>query len=131
MFSQLISPCCPREACANPLVSPDEVVCVVDFHALARTCRGKKRLGEPEAAAIEGLGKGAAYRCPLCQQWHNGKARPDAARFKVLVRDTVRALASDPRVGNRGILKLADAWRPGMSEREEWANSLDQRLAFA
>ncbi len=122
---------CPREGCQNSVTHDHEIVCAVDFHALASTCRGKKRLGEPEAAMIEGRGRGVAYRCALCRQWHNGTAITNRAEFVVVTRDTVRALRDDERVGWRGILNLADAWHPSMSEREGWWADLDQKQAYA
>lgn len=122
---------CPREDCLNSLDDPTAIVCAADFHVLASTCRGKKRLGEPEAATIEGMGRGPAYECVLCKQWHNGAKLPDRAAFKVRIRATVRALREDPRVGWRGILNLADAWHPSVSERARWREGLDQRVAYA
>jgi len=107
------------------------IVCAVDFHALASSCRGKKRLGEPEAALVESLGKGAAYKCSLCKQFHNGKPTANRADFKTLVRDTVRALGADPRVGWQGLLNLDDAWHPNVSERATWYLDLDQKAAYA
>jgi hypothetical protein len=123
--------CCPREGCINSLSSREILVCAVDFHALASSCRGKKRLGEPEAAMIEDRGRGLAYTCELCKQWHNGTAMGDEAGFRLVLRGTVQALAADPRVGWRGILNLADAWHPDVSERSEWSVGLDQTAAYA
>lgn len=122
---------CPREGCGNTLHSDDLIVCTGDFHALAGMCRGKKRLGEPEADMIESRGRGLAYRCALCREHHNGN--PVAARAEIMTttRATVRALRDDPRVGWRGVLALVDAWAPNMSERERWHEGLDQRAAFA
>jgi hypothetical protein len=126
-----VLPRCPRRDCINSLSSREILVCAVDFHALASSCRGKKRLGEPEAAMIEGRGRGLAYGCATCGQWHNGKAMDDQLGFQKLLRETVMALRDDPRVGWRGILNLADAWHPDVSERSEWSLGLDQRAAYA
>lgn len=102
----------------------------MDFHALATACYGKKRLGEPEAAMIEGRGRGLAYRCPLCKAWHNGRGRvaDRRERFAVLLTTTVSALWADERVGWRGLIQLADAWHPDVSESSD---RLDQTLACA
>lgn len=121
---------CPRVGCASLLTSADQIVCTGDFHALASTCRGKKRLGEPAAAALEAGGRGVAYRCALCVQHHNGGAtragRDEVAQVNAA---TVAALKQDARVGWQGVLNLADAWAPPASARAVWACGLDQRAA--
>lgn len=122
---------CPREGCGNQLHRDDMILCTGDFHALAGMCRGKKRLGEPEASFIEGRGRGRAYRCPICKQWHNGNQINGRADFLSQMRDAARALRDDPRVGWRGMIALADAWAPGMSERRSWSEGLDQQVAVA
>lgn len=122
---------CPREGCGNSAEASKEIVCAVDFYALASMCRGKKRLGEPEAVMIQGMGRGAAYCCALCKQWHNGNAVARRAEFKAMVRDVVRALQADDRVGWRGILNLADSWHPRVAARARWREDLDQTQAFA
>jgi hypothetical protein len=122
---------CPREGCPNRLHDNAQIVCTGDFHALAGMCRGKKRLGEPEAAMIEGRGRGVAYACPLCRQHHNGAPIHGRAELTAVARATVRALRADPRVGPQGILALVDAWAPPASDRSGWAEGLDQRLAYA
>lgn len=122
---------CPRAGCGNTLNTGDMVVCVVDFHALASTCRGKKPLGEPVAAMIQGTTGGYAYTCVLCRQWHNGKPMQDRAAFTAVVAGTVDALRNDPRVGPAGLLRLADAWRPNVCRRARWWEDLDQTVLFA
>jgi hypothetical protein len=125
-------PACPREGCENTLLA-DQIVCVGDFAALAGHCRGKKRLGEPAAAAIQSAGRGRAYRCELCRQYHNGARLTDRMTVLIAIRATVRALREDPRVGWRGILALADAWSPDGENvnRSRWSEGLDQREAHA
>ncbi len=122
---------CPRAGCRNPLTNPRDVVCAVDFYALASACRGKKPLGEPTAAMIEGAGGGTAYRCPLCWQWHNVSPMRDREAFTALVAGTVEALRADPRVGPAGLLRLVDAWHPLRCPRGAWREGLDQRQALA
>lgn len=122
---------CPRADCGATLDDTDRIVCAADFRALASRCRGKKRLGEPEAAMIESRGGGVAYSCDLCRGWHNGRPTAGNRDLGIIARATVAALRADDRVGWRGILLLADAWAPAMSERERWRDNLDQRQAFA
>lgn len=121
---------CPRASCANTMQSPGLIVCSGDFAALAGMCRGKKRLGEPLAAQIEGSGGGRAYECPLCRMWHNGSAPRNRMDLKVVARATVAALSADPRVGWRGLLALADTWAPPATRRAEWHVNLDQADAY-
>jgi len=106
------------------------IVCTGDFQALAGMCRGKKRLGQPEADMIEGRGGGVAYRCDLCRQYHNGSLPRSLAALTAASRATLRALEADPRVGRRGILNLADAWAPTRVARRRWYEGLDQRDAY-
>jgi hypothetical protein len=72
-----------------------------------------------------------AYRCKLCLQWHDGTVMTNRAVFELVVAATIAALQADPRVGWRGILKLADVWHPDVSERDVWTHGLDQRAAYA
>jgi hypothetical protein len=122
---------CPREGCANGLHLPEMIVCTGDFQALAGMCRAKKRLGQPEADMIEGRGGGAAYRCILCRQYHNGSPARNRMDLVTVARATLRALEADPRVGRKGILNLADAWVPSVIlSRSRWYEGLDQSEAF-
>lgn len=124
-------PACPREGCVNYLYLPTQIVCTGDFTALAGMCRGKKRLGQPEADMIEGRGAGCAYRCPLCRQYHNGTLPANRMDLVTAARSTVRVLEADPRVGRRGILNLADAWTPSETvSRSRWSEGLDQTEAY-
>jgi hypothetical protein len=128
-LEKTVLPRCPRAGCGNSATEPGAIVCAVDFYALASSCRGKKWLGEPEAAMIEGRDRGVAYACVLCKGWHNGDAQDDPAAFRALLEAVVAALTADPRVGWRGILNLVDAWR--VSDRSEWRLGLDQTAAYA
>lgn len=119
---------CPREGCSNT-ISEELIVCPGDFAALAGMCRGKKRIGEPEAAGIEGADGGRAYRCELCRQWHNGNLPARLEELTLAARATVNALRADPRVRWIGLLQLADAWAPAHVNRSCWAQGLDQREA--
>lgn len=122
---------CPRSGCTG-LLPAGLIVCPGDFAALASSCRGKRRKGEPAAAGVEGRGGGRAYPCGLCVSWHNGGLIcGDAPALAAVNLATVAALRADPRVGWRGVLQLADAWAPEMSEREKWAEGLDQRVALS
>lgn len=124
---------CPRDGCDNLVHDPAAmVVCTGDFYTLAGMCRGKKRLGEPSAVAIQDLGRGRAYECRLCRMWHNGGKTDSRMDIVAVVRGTIRALKADDRVGWRGLLQLADAWRPvpGVCDRPRWHEGLDQRAAF-
>jgi hypothetical protein len=89
----------------------------------------KKRLGEPLAAQIADTRKAVSYRCPLCGQWHTGDAVGNRLAMETFGVATVEALRADPRVGWRGLIALADAWAPDMSERERWSEGLDQQVA--
>lgn len=121
---------CPREDCENA-VRPGDIVCGRDFTLLASACRGKKRLGQPEADMIEGRGRGNAYPCPLCRQWHNGGRPQRAAQMRTVQRATVRSLHEDQRCGPEGLLNLIDTWHPERVNRDSWALGLDQREAYA
>jgi hypothetical protein len=121
---------CPREGCDNPLTD-GQIVCTADIHMLASMCRGKKRLGRPEADSIEGKGRGVAYDCSLCREWHNGGSIRRRMELMVDTRAVVRALRADPWVGPRGLLSLADAWHPDRVNRSRWAEGIDQREALA
>jgi hypothetical protein len=120
---------CPRAGCANP-IGEGLIVCAGDFTALAGMCRGKKRLGEPQASAIQARDGGRAYRCELCRQWHNGNLPARLEELTTVAQATVSALRDDPRVGWRGVLQLADAWMPPNVNRSRWAQGLDQREAM-
>jgi hypothetical protein len=121
---------CPRLGCRKSLMGADEVVCSGDFHTLAGMCRGKKRLGETQAMMIDSCGRGVAYRCRVCVEWHNGAAVKDPRGLKVEARETVMAMKNDPRVGWQGMVNLARAWRPGFSPRMGWHQGLDQKDAY-
>jgi len=124
-------PVCPREGCANRLHLPEMIVCTGDFQSLAGMCRAKKRLGQPEADMIQGRGGGDAYRCILCRQFHNGSAPKNRMDLVTVARATLRAMEQDPRVGWRGVLKLADAWIPSVIlSRSRWYEGLDQTEAY-
>jgi len=125
-----MSATCPREGCGNTL-SAGQIVCSGDFTALAGMCRGKNRLGQPVADMIESNGGGIAYRCPLCLQYHNGSKVRLRMEMIAAARATVRAFRADPRVGARGVLRLADAWESRRVNRSRWAEGLDQREALA
>jgi hypothetical protein len=123
---------CPVEGCSNRLAKPEDLVCPGDFTALAGTCRGKKPLGQPEADWIQGRGRGVAYRCELCRQYHNGNsAARNVAIMKATLRAVIRAMRADPRCGSEGLLNLIDAWAPTRVKRESWCENLDQREAYA
>jgi hypothetical protein len=120
---------CPREECSNVLAA-GQIICTADFHLLAGMCRGKKRLGRPQADRIQGLGGGVAYDCTLCREWHNGDAIRQRMDQTITARAAVRALRADPRVGWRGLLKLVDAWHSDNVNRSRWADGIDQREAL-
>lgn len=123
---------CPRDGCDNILIE-EQLVCTADFHALASMCRFKKRLGQPMADWIEGQGRGVAYRCVLCREWHNGGNVQQRMQMTINARATVQALCDHPLVGWQGLLNLADAWNPervGVN-RSRWAEGIDQREALA
>lgn len=120
---------CPRAGCGNTL-GEEQVVCAGDFTALAGMCRGKKRLGEPAAAMIEGKGGGTAYPCPLCRQWHNGALPARLEDLNAAAQATVAALRAAEAVGWQGVLQLADAWAPPRVNRMRWSEGLDQREAI-
>jgi hypothetical protein len=123
---------CPRPGCDNTLTGT-QIVCTADFHALAGMCRFKKRLGQPTADWVASRGRGVAYRCELCRDWHNGGAVQAAEVARAIAEATVQTLCDDPRVGWRGLLKLADAWDPERTgvNRSRWAEGIDQREALA
>jgi hypothetical protein len=126
----VVLPPCPRPGCQHSLDDVADVVCTTDFRALASTCRGKKRVGEPLAAWVEhDLGM-KAYPCLVCRQWHNGGLVAEPGEFEDLIRDTVQVLRDDPRVGWPGILNLADAWHPDQVPRSVWRDGLDQKQAY-
>lgn len=123
---------CPREGCLNWLDRPEMIVCTGDFTALAGMCRAKKRLGQPDADMIEGQGGGAAYRCILCRQYHNGSPPRNRMDLVTVARATVDAIQADPRCGRPGLLALADIWAPTTTVvRERWYEGLDQCEAHA
>lgn len=122
---------CPREGCRNLLAGPGQVVCGPDITILASMCRGKKRVGEPEAEWIASRHSSTdAYHCELCRQWHNGARVRRRMELIVVVRATLAALRADDRVGWRGVLLLADAWSPGNVNRSRWHEGIDQRVAM-
>lgn len=120
---------CPRQGCTNRL-APGQIVCSGDFTALAGMCRGKKRLGQPQADRIQSEGGREAYRCPVCRQWHNGKPVRDGERALQEATLTIKAMREEPMVGWRGVLQLADAWEPSRVNRSRWAEGIDQREAL-
>jgi hypothetical protein len=124
-----VSIACPRKGCGNP-VSAGGVVCGPDFTLLAGMCRGKKSLGQPVADLIQATGGGVAYLCRLCLTYHNGNPPARAEQFAADVEQVLSALRADPRVGWRGMLRLADRWRPPFTHRAQWSQGLDQSEAF-
>lgn len=122
---------CSREDCPHTLMNRWDVVCVGDFTALAGACRGKKRLGQPEADLVAARYRRHAYRCPLCRQWHNGGRPRLHEQLDLILTGTVAALRDDERCGPAGILSLIEAWDPARVNRESWHEGLDQREAHA
>jgi hypothetical protein len=122
---------CPRAGCPNSLAGPDLIVCTGDFLALAGMCRGKKRLGQPEADMVAASKPGRdAYACHLCREYHTGSAVRDPDAQRRFGQDTVQALRDDPRMGPAGLLALADAWHPDNVNRSCWHEGLDQRVVL-
>lgn len=125
-----MKPACPRPGCGNLLAGDHQAICTGDFHLLASMCRGKRRIGQPLADALAAQRGLPAYRCPVDLQYHNGKPIKDRSASMSVASGAARALRADPRMGAQGMIALADAWAPGMSERERWSEGLDQRIAF-
>lgn len=122
-----MSASCPRPGCTN-LISADQAVCTGDFHALAGMCRGKKRLGQPVADAIEIERGKPAYFCQLCRSHHNGGSVVDRLLMQTFGHEVVTALRDHPRIGWRGVLQLADSWAG--DPRARWHEGLDQQAAM-
>ncbi len=119
---------CPRRGCQNTLTSPDQIVCVGDFTALAAACRGKRPQEKWAAEQIGLLRNLAVYSCPLCLHHHNGNWTD--RRHMAVDAATVQALRDDPRVGPLGLQALVEAWRPDNVNRSCWHEGLDQTVAM-
>lgn len=109
---------CPV-GCGNQLARPGAVVCGRCWLSAAGMCKGKRRLTEVRARAVQELRGRLAVWCRCCGWWHN-TSHPVEEQDDLIYRVGQILEVMRQAKGQVWVNDLVESWDPAISDRKAW-----------